>query len=94
MKFVEKTFPYGFRKTASATETRYTHGLANAGINVVAGYDIDEACRFAYEANNSSKITERIFGMVFNGWLPGFFGTANTKATGSACLTLEPDRAL
>jgi hypothetical protein len=24
MKFVEKTFPYGFRKTASATETRYT----------------------------------------------------------------------
>ena len=24
MKFVERTFPYGFRKTASATETRYT----------------------------------------------------------------------
>ncbi|TWT96339.1 DUF262 domain-containing protein [Neorhodopirellula pilleata] len=24
MKFVEKAFPYGFRKTASATETRYT----------------------------------------------------------------------
>ena len=24
MKFVERTFPFGFRKTASATETRYT----------------------------------------------------------------------
>jgi DNA (cytosine-5)-methyltransferase 1 len=31
-----------------------THGLAKAGINVVAGYDIDESCRFAYEANNEA----------------------------------------
>ena len=36
-----------------------THGLANTGINVVAGYDIDEACRFAYEANNSSKFINK-----------------------------------
>lgn len=36
-----------------------THGLANAGINVVAGYDIDEACRFAYEANNRSKFINK-----------------------------------
>lgn len=36
-----------------------THGLANAGINVVAGYDIDEASRFAYEANNSSKFVNK-----------------------------------
>ena len=30
-----------------------TRGLLNAGINVVAGYDIDEACQFPYEHNNS-----------------------------------------
>ena len=29
-----------------------THGLARAGIAVRAGFDNDESCRFAYEANN------------------------------------------
>jgi len=29
-----------------------TRGLLDAGIQVVAGYDIDEACRFPYEHNN------------------------------------------
>jgi DNA (cytosine-5)-methyltransferase 1 len=29
-----------------------THGLLNAGVKVVAGYDIDPACQFAYEENN------------------------------------------
>jgi DNA (cytosine-5)-methyltransferase 1 len=32
-----------------------THGLLNAGIEVVAGYDIAESCRFAYEHNNNAK---------------------------------------
>ena len=29
-----------------------SHGLNRAGIDVVAGVDIDEDCRFAYEVNN------------------------------------------
>ena len=29
-----------------------TRGLLNAGIRVVAGYDIDPACKYAYEYNN------------------------------------------
>lgn len=29
-----------------------THGLAQAGIEVKAGFDNDESCRYAYEANN------------------------------------------
>ena len=29
-----------------------TRGLLDSGINVVAGFDIDATCRFAYEANN------------------------------------------
>lgn len=32
-----------------------THGLIESGIKVEAGYDIDESCKFAYEANNKSK---------------------------------------
>ena len=32
-----------------------TKGLELAGLNVVAGLDVDSTCRFAYEANNKSK---------------------------------------
>ena len=31
-----------------------TKGLSLAGINVIAGFDNDESCRFAYEANNDA----------------------------------------
>ena len=46
------------RKTIVATDLfcgagGLTRGLLDAGIEVVAGYDIDEACQFAYEHNNS-----------------------------------------
>lgn len=32
-----------------------THGLIQSGINVVAGYDIEKSCKFAYEYNNKTK---------------------------------------
>ena len=31
-----------------------TKGVENSGINVVAGYDIEESCRYAYEENNNA----------------------------------------
>jgi DNA (cytosine-5)-methyltransferase 1 len=31
-----------------------THGLVRAGIPVIAGFDLDESCRYAYETNNES----------------------------------------
>ncbi len=31
-----------------------THGLIKSGIPVVAGFDVDESCRYAYEKNNDS----------------------------------------
>jgi DNA (cytosine-5)-methyltransferase 1 len=36
-----------------------THGLEKAGIEVVAGFDIDDNCRFAYEANSESRFHVR-----------------------------------
>ena len=35
-----------------------THGLVRGGVNVVAGVDIDAACRYPYEANNRAKFVE------------------------------------
>ena len=29
-----------------------TRGLLNAGLNVIAGYDIDQTCQYTYEHNN------------------------------------------
>ncbi|MBN2133279.1 MAG: DNA cytosine methyltransferase [Sedimentisphaerales bacterium] len=36
-----------------------TRGLLDAGIRVVAGYDIDEICRFPYEHNNAPVVFKR-----------------------------------
>lgn len=33
-----------------------THGLLKAGVKVVAGYDLDASCRYAYEANNEGAV--------------------------------------
>jgi len=35
-----------------------THGLKLSGLNVVAGYDIDPSCRYAYEENNNTIFIE------------------------------------
>lgn len=36
-----------------------THGLQKAGLNVVAGYDIDATCRYAYEKNNEALFVQK-----------------------------------
>jgi DNA (cytosine-5)-methyltransferase 1 len=36
-----------------------THGLAQSGIQVVAGFDIDPACKYPYEANNEAEFIDR-----------------------------------
>ena len=35
-----------------------TKGLESAGLNVVAGIDLDASCRFAYEQNNNAQFIE------------------------------------
>jgi DNA (cytosine-5)-methyltransferase 1 len=36
-----------------------SHGFKNAGFNVLAGYDIDETCKFAFEYNNNAKFISK-----------------------------------
>jgi len=36
-----------------------THGLQRSGINVVAGYDVEAQCRFAYEQNNNAVFIQK-----------------------------------
>ena len=36
-----------------------THGLQQAGINVIAGVDVDPTCEYAYEGNNDADFIQR-----------------------------------
>lgn len=36
-----------------------THGLISTGMNVVAGIDVDEACRYPFEANNGAIFVKK-----------------------------------
>lgn len=36
-----------------------THGLVTEGIKVVAGYDVDESCRYAFEVNNNARFIKK-----------------------------------
>ncbi len=36
-----------------------THGLAKGGVKVVAGIDVDENCKYPYEANNTARFIHK-----------------------------------
>lgn len=62
-----------------------THGLIMSGINVVAGYDIEESCRFAYEHNNNSKfINQDVTSLSGNEILKHLEGADYTLLAGCA----------
>lgn len=52
-----------------------TFGLAKAGINVIAGYDIDPNGKYAYEKNNQSKFIQKDVNFVTPSELEDIFCT-------------------
>lgn len=50
-----------------------TKGLELSGLNVVAGLDFDESCRYAYEANNHARFLHRDITMVTGDEIQGLF---------------------
>lgn len=63
-----------------------THGLARAGIAVRAGFDNDESCRYAYEANNPDAqfVAAEIGGIRREHIEPYLAGAAATVLVGCA----------
>jgi DNA (cytosine-5)-methyltransferase 1 len=66
-----------------------THGLEQEGIRVVAGIDLDPACRFPYESNNSAVFLERNICEVSVKELETIFGDADTRIL-AGCAPCQP----
>jgi DNA (cytosine-5)-methyltransferase 1 len=62
-----------------------TRGLANAGISVAAGADLDPACRFPYEANNHARFILRdVRNLMASDLRPYLSGAGRTLLAGCA----------
>jgi len=66
-----------------------THGLALEGLPVVAGIDMDPACRFPYETNNKAKFLERDVSKISARELKALFGKAKVKIL-AGCAPCQP----
>lgn len=56
-----------------------THGFVQEGFRVVAGYDSDPSCKFAYEANNGARFFHKRVEETTADELTGFFAGASVK---------------
>jgi len=68
---------------------RLTHGFVLEGLPVVAGIDMDPACRFPYEANNQARFVERDVSKVTTEDLKALFGDADLTIL-AGCAPCQP----
>lgn len=66
-----------------------THGFVLEGLPVVAGIDMDPACRFPYEANNQAQFIERDISTVTKEELLSLFADADIKVL-AGCAPCQP----
>lgn len=66
-----------------------THGFVLEGLTVVAGIDMDPACRFPYEENNQARFIERDISKVTESELSAIFGDADVKIL-AGCAPCQP----
>jgi len=66
-----------------------THGFQLEGIDVVAGIDLDPACRYPYESNNKAKFIQRDVSEVSEKDLQELFGSGDIKVL-AGCAPCQP----
>jgi DNA (cytosine-5)-methyltransferase 1 len=67
-----------------------THGLERGGIRVTAGVDLDPACQFAYESNNSATFHERDVRSLSGDDLAELFGDGDHLRLLAGCAPCQP----
>lgn len=67
-----------------------THGFVREGVPVVAGVDLDPACKFPYETNNrGAKFLERDISQLSHKELSTYFGNSKIKIL-AGCAPCQP----
>lgn len=66
-----------------------THGLISEGINVIAGVDLDEACRHPFEANNSANFILKDVARLTTDHVDAIFADAKIKVL-AGCAPCQP----
>lgn len=66
-----------------------TRGLIDAGIRVIAGVDLDEACKYPYEANNGGKFHAIDVANLKSADLATWFGDAQVRVL-AGCAPCQP----
>lgn len=66
-----------------------THGLISRGVKVVAGIDVDEACRYPFEANNAAQFINQDVSRITPKRLNELFGGAEIKIL-AGCAPCQP----
>ena len=56
-----------------------THGLQLAGLNVVAGIDVDAACRYPYEENNNAVFIESDVALISSQKIARFYNSDDIR---------------
>lgn len=67
-----------------------TKGLSLAGINVIAGFDIDNSCKFAYEKNNNSIFINKDINDVTGEDINSLFGNEDEIRIIVGCAPCQP----
>ena len=66
-----------------------THGLEKAGIDVVAGFDTDSLCQFAFEANNNAKFVRQDVAALVGSDIRGLWDKGAIKLL-AGCAPCQP----
>lgn len=66
-----------------------TYGLEKSGLDVIAGYDVDPACSFPFEANNRAKFILADLEQVNSGILKNEFDGASVRVV-VGCAPCQP----
>ncbi len=66
-----------------------THGMKLEGLNVVAGIDVDGACRHPFEANNGATFVNGDVSKLSSDFLNNLFGDADVRVL-AGCAPCQP----
>lgn len=66
-----------------------SYGLKREGLNIIAGFDIDKTCRFAYEHNNKAKFFDTDIKQVTGDCINTLFGDSKIRIL-AGCAPCQP----